>query len=400
MYSLSNPIQNYAWGSHEAISSLLGRPRASKPEAELWIGAHPRAPSGLSDGRNLLEAIGRDPSLALGDEVWERFGRLPFLLKVLAVESPLSLQAHPNRERARVGFAREEAARIPISAPERTYKDDNHKPELLCALSPFEALSGFREPRESAQLFRELSTSLVEWQSLAEVDAESRGLKAFFCRLMTLEGERRQQVVEDVIGRCRRASRDRGPFQRSFEWAVRLADAYPGDVGAVASLLLNHVRLEPLEAMFLEAGRLHAYLSGVGVEIMANSDNVLRGGLTPKHVDVSELLEVLRFQGGPVEPVQATRALPGEMKYASPAEEFALSRIDLGDGNRFETDVRGPELLLCIEGEGRVESPGHGDAPVEKRALGLPQGGACFVPYSDGNYAITGRGRFFRATVG
>jgi mannose-6-phosphate isomerase len=392
---LDNPIQNYAWGSRTSLAKLLGRPPATLPEAELWIGAHPKAPSRLSDGRSLLDAIRSDPSGMLGSEVHGRFGaRLPFLLKVLAVDTPLSLQAHPNLEQAARGFAREEEAGVPLDAPTRTYKDDNHKPELLCALTPFEALSGFRPAGEAAELFEALGVGSIDLFT----ELRSRrpdALKLAFSRLMTLSEAERAIVTREVLSQCERATPG-GPFAASIAWAVKLGARYPGDAGAVASLLLNHLTLAPLEAVYLEAGRLHAYLSGTGVEIMANSDNVLRGGLTPKHVDVPELLNVLEFDSPPVQP-SPTLALPsGEVRYLTRAAEFTLSRVDLGPERGFHVEVHGPEILLCVEGQTTVELGPR--APAAPRPL--RRGQACFLSASSGAYKLEGSGRVFRARVG
>jgi mannose-6-phosphate isomerase len=392
---LDNPIQNYAWGSRTTLAKLLGRPPAPVPEAELWIGAHPKGSSRLSDGRSLLEVIRADPAGMLGIEVSRRFGaRLPFLLKVLAVDAPLSLQAHPNREQAASGFAREEQAGVALDDPRRTYKDDNHKPELICALTRFEALSGFRPNDEAAELFESLGVESMD------LPAELRSgrpdaLRRSFSRLMTLSESERLGVTSDVLGRCERAA-GAGRFAASLAWALELGRRYPGDIGAVASLLLNHLSLAPLEAVFLDAGRLHAYLSGTGVEIMANSDNVLRGGLTPKHVDVPELLNVLRFDAPPVRPSPTESPSPCEVRYLTPAPEFSLSRIELEPERGFQGEVTGPEILLCVEGQAAVE---HG-ARAQAAPRMLRRGQACFLSASSGPYKLEGSARVFRAQVG
>jgi mannose-6-phosphate isomerase len=395
---LDNPIQNYAWGSRTSLAKLLGRPPAAQPEAELWIGAHPKAPSRLSDGRSLLDVIRTDPAGMLGSDVEARFGaRLPFLLKVLAVETPLSLQAHPNLEQAARGFMREESVGVALDAPERTYKDDNHKPELLCALTPFEALSGFRAPEEAAELFESLGVSSLDLAGeLRARDPEA--LKRAFSLLMTLPADARARVVADVLGRCERAgAADAGRFAGSIGWALKLAAQYPGDIGVVASLLLNHLRLAPLEAVYLEAGRLHAYLYGTGVEIMANSDNVLRGGLTPKHVDVPELLKVLVFDSPAVSPSPTRELGSGEVRYEAPAPEFQLSRFELTPDVRFRNELRrGPEILLCVEGQASLELL----APMPAAPRPLRRGQACFLSASSAGYELRGSGRVFRATVG
>ena len=401
MLLLENTIQNYAWGSRTSLAKLLGRPPAAHPEAELWIGAHPQAPSKLSDGRSLLEAIRVDPEAMLGSPVQQKFaGQLPFLLKVLAVDAPLSLQAHPNREQAALGFAREEQAGVPLSAPERTYKDPNHKPELLCALTPFEALTGFRPASEAAAIFDMLGVTATDIG--AELRAGPDPLRPAFSKLLTLPPDLRAKVTSDVLGRCEQASSSAGPFAASLRWATELGRRYPGDVGAVASLLLNHVSLEPLQAIYLEAGRLHAYLRGTGVEIMASSDNVLRGGLTPKHVNVPELLSVLRFDSPDVSPVPTRVGPQGDTLYETPTPEFRLSRIDLGSGGKpFAAVVTGPEILLCVDGQVLVElsgAPAFRQPPPHARSL--RRGQACFLPASSGAYHLSGTGRIFRATAG
>ena len=396
MLLLDNPIQNYAWGSRTSLASLLGRPPSARPEAELWIGAHPKAPSALRDGRSLLELIRSDPSGTLGPVVLGRFGaELPFLLKVLAVEAPLSLQAHPNLEQARTGFEREQAAGIALDAFERTYKDRNHKPELLCALTRFEALSGFRAPDASATLLESLG--LGELELVAKLRSRTpEPLRLAFSGLMTLAAAPRAELTQRVLERCERARAEPGPFRGSIGWAARLGQAYPGDIGAVASLLLQHVTLEPLQAVYLEAGRLHAYLEGTGVEIMANSDNVLRGGLTPKHVDLPELLRVLCFDSPAILPTPTRQVSPAELAYETPAPEFRLSCIELGEASAFRGELRGPELLLCVAGEVMVAAP-SGTPQGPQR---LQQGQACFLPAQLGSYELAGKGRVFRAAVG
>jgi len=392
MLLLDNPIQNYAWGSRTSLASLLGRPPATQPEAELWIGAHPKAPSVLRDGRSLLELIQSDPPATLGPLVLGRFGaELPFLLKVLAVEAPLSLQAHPDLEQARAGFEREQAAGLALDAFERTYKDRNHKPELLCALTRFEALLGFRPPEASAALLESLGLGDLELVARLRSRAPEP-LRLAFSGLMTLAAAPRAELTQRVLERCELAQAEPGPFRGSIRWAARLGQAYPGDIGAVASLLLHHVTLQPLQAVYLEAGRLHAYLEGTGVEIMANSDNVLRGGLTPKHVDLPELLRVLHFDSPDVSPTPTRQVSPAELAYETPAPEFRLSCIELGAGSSFRGELRGPELLLCVAGELALAAPGGPQT--------LRQGQAGFLPARLGHYELTGTGRAFRAQVG
>jgi mannose-6-phosphate isomerase len=380
----------------------MGRTATGKPEAELWIGAHPKAPSRLADGRSLLDAIQSEPARLLGDAASRDFdGRLPFLLKVLAVATPLSLQAHPNLIQAREGFAREERAQVPIAAPERNYKDDNHKPELLCALGPFEALSGFRAPADAVAVLQELGLESSELaRQLASREAEP--LRGAFDYLMKLTGDTKAHWLTEIVTRSARAAQQGTRFAPAYRWAVTLAESYPGDIGAACSLLLNYLQLQPFEAVYLEAGRLHAYLKGVGVEIMANSDNVLRGGLTPKHVDVAELTRVLRFDDQVIAPTPTRMSDEGELQYKTPTREFALSRVELDGVRGFVAKVSGPELVLCTNGSVEVSASGVTPPPglPGESSLRLRRGAACFIPAALERYGVSGRGQIFRATLG
>jgi mannose-6-phosphate isomerase len=391
---MRNTIQPYAWGSRTAIAELRGEPSpAAEPQAELWIGAHPKAPSEVRfHGRwvPLDELIAADPAGILGAAAAARFnGELPYLLKVLAAERPLSIQAHPSRDQARVGFARENRLKIPLDAPQRNYRDANHKPECICALTPFWALSGFRAPKEIlARLAPVLPTQAAEaLQDLARGDAGD-GLKRFFVWLMTLPAAQRRPLVAAAAGQAA-ALADRDP---AFDWVQRLQAEYPGDAGVLAPLMLNLVQLAPGEALFLPAGELHAYLQGVGIELMANSDNVLRGGLTPKHVDLPELLRVLTFAERRIEVLHPAPAGPCEGRYASPAEEFQLAVLSV-DGRRTYSGParRSVEILLCVEGEGRLgDSAGAGE-------LALSRGQSALIPAAAGAYRLSGAGRFYKA---
>lgn len=380
-------VMPYAWGSHTAIAELMGRSApSSRPEAELWMGAHPMAPSRLTRGGHAAQAlpdvIAETPARELGPEVQAAFGpRLPFLLKVLAAREPLSLQAHPDEATARLGFEDEDRRGIPRDAATRSYKDTSHKPELLCALVPVDALCGFRRASDTLRLFDELAAAELE-PVLAPLRAspDRDGLALVFRALMTMPTDEGAALVRAVI-----AAADRGApstFTRELEWARRLDALYPGDVGVVSALLLNLVHLEPGEALYLGAGNLHAYLSGVGVEIMASSDNVLRGGLTKKHIDVPELMRVLDFVDGPVMPVRARAVDAHERAWDTPAREFRLSAIDVARGASVERVVRGPEILLCVAGSVAV-TPRGGEAPVV-----LAQGRAAFVPASTDRYSL------------
>lgn len=397
MDRLEGAVRHYAWGSRTAIAELLGAPQPSEePQAELWFGAYPAAPAYLvGDGRprSLLDIIEEDPGGTLGEQVIATYGnRLPFLLKVLAVEAPLSLQAHPSPEQARAGYAAEEAAGVPRAAPHRLYKDRSHKPELVCALTRFEGLCGFRPVRETLALAEALDCPpLGALLTPLRSRADASGVRDVFGALMTMSTGPLIALIEAVVGAAASAGEQASePWQGSLGWLGRLAAAYPGDPGVVGSLLLNHVTLEPGEAVFMPAGRLHAYLAGMGVEIMASSDNVLRGGLTPKHVDVEELMRTLTFRPGPV-PVLLPEGEP-EMVYSTPVSEFRLSLLHLVAGSPLVLGSGRPQVLFCADGGASAAS---GD-----RRLMLGRGDALFVAAKDPPVTVVGAGSVFRATVG
>ena len=398
-------VMPYAWGSRTAIAELTGRASpSSHPEAELWMGAHPMAPSRLVRGdspeRALADVIAESPASELGPEVSSAFGpRLPFLLKVLAAAQPLSLQAHPNEAQAKLGFEDEDRRGIPRDAGTRSYKDASHKPELLCALVPVEALCGFRRASDTLRLLEELACRELEpVLALLRASPDREGISAVFRSLMTMPAAEGSRVVRAAVTACAARSGS-AAFAREYEWACRLDALYPGDVGVVSALLLNLVHLDPGEALYLGAGNLHAYLSGVGVEIMASSDNVLRGGLTKKHVDVPELMGVLDFADGPVVPLRARAVDAHERVWDTPAREFRLSAIELASGDVVARDARGPEILLCTRG-GVVVTPGDGSSAVV-----VEQGRAAFVAASTGRYTLVPAGppeidaSLYRATV-
>jgi mannose-6-phosphate isomerase len=401
-------VMPYAWGSRTAIAELTGRPSPSAgPEAELWMGAHPSAPSRLSRparpsaaARSLADVIAESATHELGTEVAASFGpRLPFLLKVLAAAQPLSLQAHPNEAQARQGFEDEDRRGIARDAPTRSYRDGSHKPELLCALVPVEALCGFRRAADTVRLFDDLAVPELEpLLGPLRGSCDSRGLAAVFGMLMTLADDEGARIVRATVAACAARSRAGSSFAREYGWAVRLAALYPGDVGVVSALLLNLVHLQPEEALYLGAGNLHAYLEGVGVEIMASSDNVLRGGLTKKHVDVPELMRVLDFADGPAAVVRARAVDEFERVWDTPAREFRLSAIDvMAAAAPVARDVRGPEILLCTKGS-VVVAPQDGSPEVA-----LVGGASAFVPGSTGRYDLRTAGNvdayLYRATV-
>jgi mannose-6-phosphate isomerase len=388
---LDNPVQNYAWGSRDAIASLLGRRNESgRPEAELWIGAHPKAPSRVADGSpgTLEERIRKAPDALLGVAMAREYaGELPFLLKVIAAAEPLSVQCHPDATQAREGFERENRAGLPLDAFERNYRDPHHKPELLVALERFVALRGFRPLDEILRLLPPLR--LAELASPLDVlgrDRSPEALRALFSRLLSLD--ERARFAADAA-RAAAARREDDP---AYGWTVRLAEKYPRDVGVLAPLLFNLVELAPEEGLYLPAGELHAYLEGVAVEVMANSDNVLRGGLTPKHVDVAELLAVASFRSGPAERLRPVAVSPTESVYRTPAREFELGLVRVATGTPHASPPgRGVELLLGLEGDATLVAEGG--------SFSVAKGRSVFVPAALESYRIEGEGRVCRAGV-
>ncbi|MEA5456206.1 mannose-6-phosphate isomerase, class I [Sinomonas sp. JGH33] len=392
MHLLLNSLRPYAWGSSTAIAELLGRTPSGGPEAELWIGAHPDSPSRVltapGDGApGLDDVIARDPEGLLGAESVAAFGpRLPFLLKVLAADRPLSLQVHPTLEQAQAGFAAEEAAGIDRAAPHRNYKDDNHKPEMIFALTPFEALCGFRAPAEAAARFEAL-TALLAGQEAAEVTEqvaeilrgpdEGDALQTAFARLIA-GGEQVRDAVRAAAAAVDRAVAAADMDDAGLRTVADLAREYEDDPGVLISLLLNRVSLAPGEALALGAGNVHAYLSGLGIEVMASSDNVLRGGLTPKHVDVSELLATVAFEALPVPLLAPTESELGQELYRPPFGEFQLQRIYVpagAPGTRPEpvpVAQAGAAVVLVVDGSLTLDTP--------KGDLALSRGDAAFVP--------------------
>jgi mannose-6-phosphate isomerase len=399
VYRLTNAIQNYAWGSPTAIPALLGTEPTGEPVAEAWFGAHASAPSRCvqPDGRAgavLPEVIAADPAGVLGADVEARFGaQLPYLLKVIAAETPLSLQVHPHVERARAGFAEEEAAGVPLDAPHRSFRDRNHKPELVYALTRFEAMCGFRAPRRAAELLEGLDAPLAkELRAMLDEQPSAAGIEAVFERLLRPATRPTAAEVAEVATACATRLATGSPSPRADRTVVRLAEAYPGDPGVVTSLLLNPVTLQPGDALFVPAGGVHAYLSGLGVEVMASSDNVLRAGLTPKHVDVDELLRNVDYVAAP--PIRiAPETFHGATRvYYAPVDDFELSVTRVGDDALHPLPGRGPRVLLCLEGELVVSSRADGE-------VRLVQGEAAFAPASDGPLAVCGHGVVVQADV-
>jgi len=374
LLTLHGIVQHYDWGGHNFIPGLLGINNPdNKPFAELWIGAHAKAPS-LVDVAGyqvpLDQLIAEAPGAILGQAANARFaGRLPYLFKILDVRKMLSIQAHPTLAQAKEGFARENAEGIPVEASSRNYKDDNHKPEIGVALTEFWMLHGFRPLDQIAESFTgtpELNSLMPGFpQRLAAAGhdhAARRGLlRELYSSVMTLPQEQVDLLLNSLLSRLRAkpiTDKDCADY-----WAVRAAENFPLpgghlDRGIFSVYLLNLVHLHPGQATFQPAGVLHAYLEGVNVELMANSDNVLRGGLTTKHVDVPELLKILTFEGGTPEVFEGVTG-GQERVYRTPAEEFELTRISLTPRSRYAGEAAyGPKALLVLQGSATLTAAG------------------------------------------
>jgi mannose-6-phosphate isomerase len=391
-------IQPYAWGSHTAIAELQGRQAPTpQPEAELWMGAHPSAPSGVGrpDGHTTLDAvIAADPPRELGDQCAARFGgRLPFLLKVLAAETALSIQVHPSREQARAGYRAETERGLAPGDRSRNYVDDWPKPEILCALTMFEVLAGMRTTADAAALLR-----AIEIAELAPLAAElaaagdPAALTGALATILSWPEDGRAALVDAVVSACRRLAAAGGPYAAACAATVRVAAGHPGDLGVVASLLLRHLVLRPGEAVFLPAGGLHSYLHGTGVELLANSDNVVRAGLTAKHIDIPELLKLTN--PAVAVPVIEPRPLgEGVFRYDSPAPEFRLYRVELDDAQVALPGAGGPRVLLCTEGTAELRAVGAGP-------LKIGRGESGYVSAADGEVTAAGPAALFIAASG
>lgn len=388
---MQNPIQGYDWGSHDALTRLFDIPNpAGKPQAELWMGAHPNGCSEVTlagEAQKLSALIDRAPVAVLGEATQARFGSLPFLFKVLCAEKALSIQVHPSKAQAEVGFAKEEAAGIDPKAANRNYKDPNHKPELVFALTPYQAMNGFRAipailalfERVNASALRELTAGLA---AAYAADRGEAGLQHFFHQLLVLEGARKEEALATLLAYAA-AHQD----EETFALVTSLAAQYPGDVGLFSPLLLNVVTLQPGQAMFLDACTPHAYVRGTGLEIMANSDNVLRAGLTPKYIDVAELLDCTRCLPKPDDQILLAPRVEGAVQHFDvPVPDFTFSVYPAGE---HALTTASAEILFAIDGTAILKQG--------ETSLRLEKGQSAFVPAATGSYQLLAEGRVARA---
>ena len=379
VFKLENTVKNYAWGSTESIPAFLGKKNVSRvPWAELWMGVHPGGPSriaktGSSETQPLLsEMIDKDITAFLGEITAVAFGKLPFLFKVLAAAKPLSIQAHPGPEQAREGFERENRERIPLDAPARNYRDPNHKPEILCALEPFAALCGFRAAAETSyllEIFSQESEGILKLELqrlLSSLSEDDNPYKAFLTALYRLGDEVCYTLGRYIKANCSLLVQDFPEYRDEWQLCSYLADLFPEDPGLLAPLYLNIVKLEKGEAIYLPSGVLHSYIHGMGIELMADSDNVLRGGLTSKHINEEELLRILDFSAYKPEILKAPPPNLPYFSYPTPAEEFTLSVMQ-GQNNPVSYNEGVPAIVLITEGTAIVSEEGDDfEMPLSK----------------------------------
>ncbi|NOI13563.1 mannose-6-phosphate isomerase, class I [Vibrio hepatarius] len=391
LFKLDNVIQNYAWGSKESISHLFGIDNsAHQPQAEIWMGAHPNGCSRVAEtGELLSDVVSQNKESMFGDYTVMRFGELPYLFKVLAADSPLSIQVHPTKQKAEAGYLRENEQGIDLHAPNRNYKDANHKPELVYALTFYKAMNGFRPIDQILSLFRQLGIKSLEAELSALEDHPNKdGLKAFFCAIMSLDEERKAAALADLD-----IALERGPktalAREVLDYVAAFKRHYPQDIGLLSPLFLNTVELAPGEAMFLHAETPHAYVQGTALEIMANSDNVLRAGLTPKHIDVAELIDNTSFHSTQPDEIKlAPICKEGKLSYPIPVDDFGFDILSSGEQTQ-QQYLRGAEILFCVEGQVTVTVAG--------KSLLLKPGESVFITSDSKVYQYQGKGTLARA---
>jgi mannose-6-phosphate isomerase len=418
-FALENTVQTYPWGSRTSIPELFGLAnREGEPMAEIWMGAHPKAPSVVQAPGgpiSLDEWIAADAEGVLGPAVCARFSnQLPYLFKILAADSPLSIQVHPSRAQAHAGFAREERAGPPVDAPNRNYRDQNHKPELIFALTPFWGMRGFRPVREIQDRLVPVTQRAGAAGGKLLVPGDESQLTQFFRSLMTL-GEREREAILAAAAEIAREKwpADPGGTPRAgaalpaagdndveYYWVRLLEHLYPGDPGLLAPLFLNVFCLQPGEATYQPAGVLHAYLRGTGAELMANSDNVLRAGLTSKHMDLEELLSVGLFREE--KPVVLSGSPGGDARcslttFGTPFEDIGFSRLAVDGECRLPAGV--PLVVFCATGKLTVKTAADG-ANQEAAEVSVTPGRSAFVRADERQPSVAGNGVVLCATVG
>lgn len=393
MELLQGTVIRYPWGTTDAIPAITGVPADGEPIAEYWLGAHPLSPSTMA-GTTLDRVLAEHPEL-LGSATREAFGStLPFLMKILSARHALSIQAHPDRSQAEAGWAREQTAGIALTASERVYKDDWPKPEIMVALTEFHTLVGFRDPRRTVELFDGLGLGTAADRVVGALKHRSgpAALQQAFLGLLTLTGERRD-IVDEVLSVAMTRAGDADEVGDLARTALTLDETFTRDPGILAALLMNHVVLQPGEACYVEPGTLHAHMQGTGIEVMARSDNVIRGGLTSKHIAVDELVEVVDFGATHPEVLPGVQAGPGVWDYPTHCSEFDVWRL--------EADGTGP-VPVPADGFPRIALVTRGRATFHCAAasLDVSLGQAVFIPAVDSGIRLSGDAQVFLSGPG
>jgi len=378
MQYLKPSLQTYAWGSHSYIQELL-QLKAQGPLAEAWYGAHPKAPSAVED-QSLIELISADPSFWLGPDLHS----LPFLLKILAAEQALSIQVHPSKSQAEEGFARENELGIPLNDPTRNYRDDNHKPELIMSLTEFHALTGLRDFHQIAKSFDycKVGSFFAHFRSFCDhpsLDSFTRLYQEILCR----------EPLPNLSKHIAKLD-PQGKWAQEIAWMQELIKLYPSDRSVISPLFMNLIQLKPFEAIFIDAGMVHAYLKGAGIEIMACSDNVLRAGLSPKHIDVPELMKTVNIQAQTPQIIQP-RVIKNQLTaYPAVAKDFALYRIKV-EGEMPLPDLPGPRILLCLSGAAKLSRP--------RQELDLIRSQSIIIPHAEQMLSLAGKAEIILAAI-
>ncbi|WP_217518883.1 mannose-6-phosphate isomerase, class I [Vibrio metschnikovii] len=388
-FLMSNTIQNYAWGSIDSFSQLfdIATPQ-QQPQAELWMGAHPNGCSQVDyQGQKirLSDLIASDPAHFLSANTAQTFGELPYLFKILAAEQALSIQVHPSKSEAEQGFAKENAAQIPLTAANRNYKDPNHKPELVYALTDYQAMNGFRPINEIVEHFQRLAIETLQplLEHLQQQQTEV-GLKSFFTELLSFSGSEKKVAIEQLMAYAHRHQE-----QALFQLILTLAETYPHDIGLFAPLILNVLTLKPGQAMYLDARTPHAYLKGTGLEIMANSDNVLRAGLTPKHIDITELAKCTRFAEKPASTLLLTPKITDDaLLFPVPVTDFKFAIYP--QPKQCRVNVSSAQILLAIDHDATLTA-------ADGQSVTIHKGESVFIPAYTEHYQLSSLGRVAKA---
>lgn len=375
-----------------AIPDFLGLPPSSEPMAELWFGSHPLGSAVTEDGRPLVDLIAEDPDRFLGPSTRYAFGdELPFMAKLLGISLPLSLQVHPSKQQAQAGFLAENAQGIPQDSPRRTYHDWNHKPELLYAISDFEALIGFSVRRQVRELLEGLDAPLAGRLTRRLRLAAGRGVRPVVSWLLNPEDGPVPEEIDEFAAACwDRLRSGNSPAPLLDETVTRLAGVFPGDPGVVVAFLMNPVHLTPGEAIYLAPRTLHSYQSGLALELLANSDNVIRAGLTSKHIDRQQLLEIGDFDAYPPTRIAPEFPTRRTSRFYAPVEDFLLTIVRLKE-ETVPLSATGPRVVICLEGAPALMS--------REGEMELRRGQAIFVPDAEGPVVASGSGRLAVCSV-